>query len=75
MLVPFIVCLFSCHLVCVRVCACMCACVCVCESWRVEQCAASEVRQGEEKIVNRDDDNPASKASRQLLITRKQTMD
>lgn len=63
MLVPFIVCLFNCH------------CVCVCVSWRVEQCVVSEVRHGEEKIVNRDDDNPASKASRQLLITRKQTMD
>lgn len=50
-------------------------CVCVCVSWRVEQCVVSEVRHGEEKIVNRDDDNPASKASRQLLITRKQTMD
>lgn len=50
-------------------------CVCVCVSWRVEQCVVSEVRHGEEKIVNRDDDNPASKASQQLLITRKQTMD
>lgn len=52
-----------------------CVCVYVCVSWRVEQCVVSEVRHGEEKIVNRDDDNPASKASQQLLITRKQTMD